>query len=255
MRGWRNYYLNPVDEDGVSRKEKAYEKKLEKIRKDTDERILKVVEELDWTVGDVPETFAHLRIRDQKAKEQTRSKVDEQGNTRPTTSEKGPATITSRRAASALSMVPKEPLAVPKTRLSSTASRTPTSFLNRGKNPAPTLQPNPSTMRHTVAKAASRSTIGYNKGRSASSVLNMRRGNLARSASNLSNISDTTITPASYSQKRSSEACREDWTRLQLLGAFDTDEELDPGLRGELSECLRRDEDTDEEFILTLNLA
>jgi hypothetical protein len=255
MRGWRNYYLNPIDEDGVSRKEKAYEKKLEKIRKEADERILKVVEELDWTVGDVPETFAHLRIGGQKVKEQTMGKVDEQGNTRPTTAEKGPATITSRRAASALSIVPKEPLAVPKTRLPSTTPRTPVSFLNRGKKPTPTPQTNTSTMRHAVATAASRSTIGYNKGRNASSVLNMRTSSLARSASNLSNTSDATITPASYTQKQSSEAFREDWTRLQFLGAFDTDdEELEPGLRGELPECLRRDEDADEEFILTLNL-
>lgn len=257
MRGWRNYYLNPVDEDGVSRKEKAYEKKLEKIRKEADERILKAVEELDWTVGDVPETFAHLRVCDQKVKEQTWGKVAEQGNTHPTTAEKGPATITSRRAASALSMAPKEPLAVTKTRLPSTVSKMPVSFLNRGKKPTPTPHTNPSTMRHTVATAASRNTIGYNKGRSASSVLNMRTGSLARSASNLSNTSETTITPASYAQKQSSEVSREDWTRLQLLAAFDTDEEeeLEPGLRGELPECLRRDGDADEEFVLTLNLA
>ena len=38
-----------------------------------------------------------------------------------------------------------------------------------------------------------------------------------------------------------------------FLGVFDTDDEdLEPGLRGVLPDCLRRDEDAEVDFVMTL---
>jgi len=251
MRGWQNYYLNPVDENGVSLKEKQFEAECAKAHKDAEEKILKQMEEMEWAVGDVPETFNNLHIKD--GNNQGEDIVNKKVNKSSVPPSKGPATITSRKAASALSVAQKAPLAAAKTTNNALAPKTATSFLVRGKKTAVTAPINPSAMRHTAAAAASRSTIGYTKGRSASSVLKMRPGGLARSTSNLSDGSDTTITPSSYAQNQGSEVGNDDWRRLMFLGLFDTDDEdLEPGLRGALPDYLRKDEDAEEDFVMTL---
>ncbi len=220
-RYWQSYYLDPVDENGVSIKEKQFEESLAKAFRETDEKILKAVEEQDWSVGDVPETSTNLRI-----KEHDHSKVQvlEQAKKRSAPCSKGPATLTSRNAASALSVIPKANLAAPKTTKAGIAE-TQTSFFAPGRKSAAPAPVNQSAMRHTAATAASRSTIGYTKGRSASSALKMRTGGLPRSTSNLSATSDTTITPTSYAQKQGSEVGGDDCRRLKFLAAFDSDDE------------------------------
>jgi hypothetical protein len=251
MRGWQNYYRNPVDENGISLKEKQFEAECAKARKDAEEKILKQMEEMEWTIGDVPETFKNLHIND--GDDQGKDMINKQVNKSSVPHSKGPATVASRKAAFALSVAPKAPLTVAKLSSGAATSKKGTSFLACGKKPAAPVPVNPSAMRHTAAAVASRSTIGYTKGRSASSVLKMRVGGLPRSTSNLSNGSDTTITPSSYAQKQGPEVGNEDWRRLMFLGMFDTDEEdLEPGLRGVIPDCLRRDEDAEVEFIMTL---
>lgn len=256
MRGWTDQYNNPLDENGVSRREKEFEEKLAKALKAGDERILRAVEEDDWSVADVPETFQHLRKKGQEGLRNTKApepakKFTAKGN-------KGPATLALRNAATALSVVPK-PAAAP-FMMNKPKPKPATSFLARGKKeiaPPPT-----STMRHTAATAASKSTIGYTKGRSASSIVNRGTGHvsnifnnpntLPRSTSNLSEDSDVTITPARFAQKKA-EVGSEEWNRLKFLGAFEPDDEdLEPGLRGALPECLRRDDEEEEEFVMTL---
>lgn len=110
-----------------------------------------------------------------------------------------------------------------------------------------------STARHNAAVAASRSTMGYTKGRSASGALQKREGaGMARSISNVSQSSDTTITPARFAEQDSGPGSVE-WSRLKFLGAFDVEDEgIEPGLRGVLPECLRHGDDEDEEFVMPL---
>jgi hypothetical protein len=252
MRGWLSYYHNPVDENGVSIKEKRFEEECARAHKDAEERILKQVEELDWKIGDVPETFKNLHIKD--AGHERMNVVNKKVNTSSAAPSKGPPTIASRKAASVLSVAPKVAPAVSKTANTGATSKKTTSFLARGKNAAAPAPINPSPMRHTAAAVASRSTIGYTKGRNASSALKMRTGGLPRSTSNLSDGSDTTITATSYAQNQGSEPGSDDWRRLMFLGVFDTDEEdLEPGLRVVLPDCLRKDEDAEVEFVMTLN--
>jgi hypothetical protein len=251
MRGWQNYYLNPVDENGVSLKEKQFEAECAKAHKDAEEKILKQMEEMEWTIGDVPEIFNTLDIRD--GNDQGKDTVNKKVLKDSIPPSKGPATITSRKAASALSVAPNAPLTAAKTANNAIAPKRATSFLVGGKKTEAPALLNPSVMRHTAASAASRSTIGYTKGRSASSVLKMRSGGLPQSTSNLSDGSDTTIIPSSYAQNQGPQVGNDNWRRLMFLGLFDTDDEdLEPGLRGVLPDCLRKDEDAEVDFVMTL---
>jgi len=251
MRGWQTYYINPEDENGVTQREREFEEEQAKAFKATDDRILKAVFEEEWTVGDVPETFTALRR--QKEDQQRKSKAREEAKKISTVPIKGPATIASRKAASALSVAPKSHVAPANKTTVSANVKSSSSFIARNKKPSPSLSVESSSMRHTAAEAASRSTIGYTKGRSASGVLNRSSRGLPRSASNVSTGSDITITPSRFVDGQASGGMSDEWRQLKLLGAFDTDDEdLEPGLRGALPECLRKDENSEQEFVLTL---
>ncbi|KAH9207589.1 hypothetical protein DL95DRAFT_374106 [Leptodontidium sp. 2 PMI_412] len=277
MRGINKTYRQQVDENGMSRIEREAEEAYQRSAKETDERVMKMMEE-DWTVGDVPETFRHLRnkksplsiLQDAKPPSQPTSRKPLTDIKKPAAQSKGPGTLNSRKAASALSVPSKSAPLQPK---ASKPTAKP-SFLSRPKPaPVPTVPSNASTMRAAAANAASRSTIGYTKGRSASSILNMqtfaapptstdssidakperRERVLQRSASNMSTSSEVTITPARWA--RESEA---GWRNPAFMKAFDVEDEdadADAGLgfggKG-LQECLRREEEEDEEFVMTL---
>lgn len=237
MRGIHQNYYNMVDENGMTRADREHEASYQRSLKLADEQIMKMMEE-DWTIGDVPETFRNLKKKQPVAKDNAipKQKIAPLSN-------KGPATIASRNAASALSVAPKS-TAVP---AKATKPKPSTSFLSRPK-PAPVALTN----YPMVAEAASRSTIGYTKGRNASTALKKREGGFTRSVSNISQASDITITPARFAEKEGGPGS-EEWSRLKFLGAFDVDDEdLEPGLRGALPDCLRRDDGDDEEFVMTL---
>ncbi|KAH6663667.1 hypothetical protein B0J14DRAFT_255248 [Halenospora varia] len=231
MGGIHGRYYNKVDEQGRTRLERELEESYANSTKAADEQIRKMMEE-EWTVGDVPETFRHLRKKESDQKAKVAAQIRKAGAVGPAPSKvpaiKAPATIASRKAASALSVAPKSAPAPPRA-----TKPKPTqlpSFLSRSK-PAPLPVINPSTVRNSAANVNSRSTIGYSKGRSASGALQKREGGFTRSVSNLSQSSDTTITPARLAQKQAQE--NEEWKkRLGFLAAFDVDEEdLEPGLR------------------------
>jgi hypothetical protein len=247
MRGIHQNYYNKVDENGMTRADREHEASYQRSLKLADEQMLKMMEE-DWTIGDVPEIHRNLKKKQPVAKDN----VNPKQKIAPL-SIKGPATITSRKAASALSVPPKSGTVPPKT----TKPKPSTSFLSRPKPAlkAPTNNP-------MVAEAASRSTIGYTKGRNASTALKFREdtsttlkkreGGLTRSVSSVSQASDTTITPARFAEKDNGPGS-EEWRRLKFLGAFDVDDEdLESGLRGALPECLRRDDEDEENFVMTL---
>jgi hypothetical protein len=248
MRGIYRTYHDTVDQNGLSRIEREAEAAYQKASRECDERVLKMMEE-EWTVGDVPETFRHLR----KKQSQSQPQASEQPKKSTTMANKGPATIASRKAASVLSVAPKSAPLPPQP----TKAAPKPSFLSRPKpTPLTTVPSNASTMRHTSAVVTSRSTIGYTKGRSASDVLHQqqaqptkrREGGLARTVSNMSQSSDITITPARFAEEQELE-----YKNPAFMRAFEVDDEdLEVGLRGGLPECLRRDEEEDEEFVMTL---
>ncbi|PMD32023.1 hypothetical protein L207DRAFT_500390 [Hyaloscypha variabilis F] len=247
MRGIYKTYYNDLDENGMSRQDYENEEAYQKSAAKADEQIRKMMEE-EWTVDDVPETFRHLRKKQVPSKEKTAATAEVKKV--PAVPSKGPATIASRKAASALSVLPKSAPAPPK----ATKPTPKPSFLSRAKpTPAPTIPSNASTMRHAAAIATSRSTIGYTKGRSAfTQVQKTERSGLTRSISNLSQGSDTTITPERFFAMANEQESRSP----AFLKAFEVDDEdLEPGLRGIMPECLRRPDDDDEEFVFTLGVS
>lgn len=238
MRGMHQAYHCEVDEEGRTELDRRYEEEYQRSAKATDEQILKMMEE-EWTVGDVPETFQHLK---KKMAPNTSGALTKK--TPPVVS-MGPATITSRRAASALSVPPK--LLVAPSKASKPAAKPAIPFIGRSRQAVSLLPSKVSEMGRGAANIASKSTIGYSKGRSAMGALHKREAGLTRSVSNMSEASDTTITPARFAEQENDE-----FRRFNFLKAFDVDdEEIEPGLRGVMPACLRA-EDEDEEFILKL---
>ncbi|KAK0109465.1 hypothetical protein ONS95_002158 [Cadophora gregata] len=293
MRGINKTYRQQVDENGMSRIEREAEEAYQRSAKATDERMMKMMEE-DWTVGDVPETFRHLRNKKtplsipQDAKPASRKPLTDVK--KPVLQNKGPGTINARKAASVLSSAPLKSAPL-QPKISKPAPKP--SFLSRSKpSPAPVVPNNASTMRAAAANAASRSTIGYTKGRSASGILNMQtfaapptsnitstssnndtttagaalpkpertQRVLQRSTSNMSTSSEITITPARWAKE--SEAQAAEWRNPAFMKAFEVEggneDECDAGLGSGgldvrgLQECLRREEEEDGEFVMVL---
>lgn len=242
MRGMYRTYHCEVDEQGRTSQDREYEEEYQKSAKATDERILRMMKE-EWTVGDVPETFRHLR------KKVSPTPVVAPAKKNGIEASGGPPTITSRRAATALSVAPKPTASHSRTSkpVTQPAVKSAIPFLTRSRQPTAAPQSSSSLTSHIAATAASRSTIGYSKGRSAINALQKREGGLTRSTSNLSQGSDTTITPARFAEQES-----DDLRRFDFLRAFDTaEDELEPRLGGgAVPDYLKDDED--DEFILTL---
>ncbi|KAM3078545.1 hypothetical protein ACMFMG_006417 [Clarireedia jacksonii] len=259
-RGSLGAWYNTADKDGKSKVERDLEEGYRKSTERTDELVLAAMEE-EWTIGDMPETFRHLQNK--ASSQQNKAKVFMEQTPKPTISTqiRGPATVTSRRAASALSTAPKA-TAEPVKRPATAIARPVSSFLTRGKKTM-IIAPIPhATMQHKAAAITSRSTIGYTKGRSVSNPLQKREApstilqkrvnpGLSRSASNISQNSESTITPARFANQENLNV--PEYKRPDFLSAFDVDdEELEPGLRGALPECLKKFDEDEEEFIMTL---
>lgn len=244
-----------IDENGLTRMDREMEAAYQKAAKAGDEAILAAVEE-EWAMGDVPETLEHMRKKSATIEGQKNPAITNLVKKPLAMKSKGPATINSRRAASALSVAPKSNVVAP--RISKPAPKP--SFLSRPKAPSPiNISSTASSMRAAAAVATSRSTIGHTKGRSVSGLMQKTqqsapvksiRSGLTRSVSTMSTMStasDTTITPARFARKDSERDC----DSPAFMRAFDVeDDELD--LRRGLADCLRREEEEEEEFVMPL---
>jgi len=132
-----------------------------------------------------------------------------------------PSTLKSKSAAAALSQSKASasaPKASSKPFAPSAKSRLSTTLVSRPpRNPAPT---NPSPMRHTAAVAASKTTMGYAKGRSTSATL--RTTILPKKDSE---VPDTSLPPAEYiSRYGVPRLGSEMWLTCKRAGCFDDDE-------------------------------
>lgn len=241
MRGFQQHFSNPIDENGISKKQKEHEDDIAKALREGEAKILKAMEEQDWSVGDVPETWPEHK---QPKKASTIVK-------KPST------TLTARKAVSALSMSSRPTTAQSKSSTTTTSAprpKFPTSFARNAK-PFPSITPtDESAKRHAAAVATSRTTIGYTKGRVTSGVVRppLNSNPISRSSSSVS-------TASFYSQNSNSVAARSSRNRdhedvlkdLPFLKAFDR--EGDEGLGGALNDVFGV-EDDEEEFVMTLNL-
>lgn len=213
MTGYYDYYHNRRDENGMTRVDREMRAMQERRFREADARIRKDLDETEWDLGlDSPK----------KKLVPLPDAVDQKATRSATTATKASSTLTSRRAASALGMASKpsttlqrRPLSV-KSTAPSTAPKLP-SFMQptKAKQTATAttstgaLAPRPkvpSAATTSVGVAASRSTLGYNKGRNASSALHVRSRSvvpspaLARPMITASQVSHTTITSASFAR-------------------------------------------------------
>lgn len=168
----------------------------------------------------------------------------------------GPSTIKSKVAAATLSL-PKQ--SGPALKTSSKPNNAPskprltTSLVSRPKKtPAPT---NPSHMRHNAAVAASKTTMGYSKGRAASATL--RRTVLPQKEVKTGSIHDNSLAPAEYIRRYGiPREGSEMWAHCRAAGYFDDDkgpslEEIFAGDHPHGLDTLLREE-AEQDFQLTL---
>lgn len=193
LKGFYDYYHNPVDANGVSRKDKQLEDEMEKLVERAAERNERDLRDLDWTIRKDDGVTTKPTVVKTSAPKTT---------TMPKTTYRNPGTITSRRAAAALSQPADargKPIVKPLTTAKAPARR-----------PLSSLLQGPKTLKRTIPVArdpatdpsramASRATLGYKQGRSASSLVrNAKAGSIkAPEETDTASISSNeTITPA-----------------------------------------------------------
>lgn len=218
LKGYYEYYHNRRDENGMTRLDRETQAMQEERFRKADAQIRKDLDETVWDLGlDSPKKPAPAPA---PAPDAVTKRV-----VRPGATSKVPSTLNSKRAASALGIASKPSVTnLERKALAAKPTAKPTAT-NTAKVPS-FMQPTKAKQASTDALAArpkalssavnttglavSRSTLGYSKGRNASSAV---RGGvaprsvseahsrvLARSNTVASGISDTTITPASYAK-------------------------------------------------------
>ncbi|KAK7966180.1 uncharacterized protein PG986_000457 [Apiospora aurea] len=268
FKGHYQYYYNPVDNEGKSKADKELEERNRKALEEGERKIMEAMEDMDWSIGDVPEAKDHLKKK-QVASDSTsiKSRPASQASVvrRPLSS------LASKNAARALTMDDTTksmqrkasrvvPVAAPK--------KTTGSFI-----PSLRTTKHPLVTRPTVAKktsmdlrhieANSRTTIGYNKGRATASVLAQqtkrpvakapppqykpKAPSFTRTETITSNDSDRTITPTRFAREKEALAAAEDeqWKeRVPFLSIFspEDEDELD-GVGGGLPGALEDDDE------------
>lgn len=200
LDGYYEYFYNPVDHTGISRLDKAFNDEMRLALDQAIDQNDREFEALDWSVGDVPETKAIFGndtiLRDTGPKRVMCSEkvAASSGQVITTTSscKAAPALgIHSDRAERIVSSH-APPL---KRQISASAQ------FQHAKSPLPG-RPCPGT---TPGEAASRTTIGYKKGRAASSLMHPRwqaskSPTIQETRLALENGCDPNITPARATQ-------------------------------------------------------
>lgn len=165
-RGWELLHDdNPIGEDGLTRKERQWRKEQAAHEKRVDDMIQKQFDNMQLVginVRETPDEPCADEIREKFAAERRG-----QGRTTRTRTARNVSTVKSRSAVAALS---QPPTSIPKPRANPAPKSRPVSSLLTAKKPAPPPSEE-SSKRHAAATARSRSTLGYTKGRNASSTL------------------------------------------------------------------------------------
>lgn len=259
-RGWYQHYCNPIGDDGLTLQGRRWKEQGDKIDTYYDELIQSEVDNMQLLGINVPEFPGEDTIEDTIRKEKMELErkrkaggVLGKASTAPRKplSTQGPTTINSKKAAAALSQ-PKYASAAPTQQVvtSTAKSKMPSSILTVKK----TLQPtNPSTMRHTAAVAASRTTMGYSKGRATSSTIKQSiLPKKANTASAPAEIPDTTLAPAVYIQRYGVPPTgSEMWIRCFNYGCFNRDDDgLEDALQGSTPADLFDEDEAEADFQL-----
>lgn len=258
FRGFYEHFINPIDDHGVSRQDKKFNDEMKAVIDKAVERNERDLEELDWNIADVSESGKLLKKKAEAPKvAETKMARKTRENCPPMQS----STIRSRKAAAALS-IPTDTHKKRVTRPTPPAApaRRPLSSILQGpraSRPAPRAK-TPSAGSGT-ADIASRTTLGYNKGKSASSAIYSRAQSQPSFSARATKTpvlrddeSDLTITPARARRAGlGASAGHVDRPRPQFMSIFDHDDD-DEELPPMTGPPLLGDED-DEDFELKLD--
>lgn len=208
MKGYYQYYFNPVDENGITKRDRELAQETKKAIREGERKIKADLENFEWSVK------AELDADTDPVKKTVSKKLP--------SPRKQLSTFRSRNAANMLSMddttMSMQRKAVRRIEPSKPVHKKSSSFALpalRASRPGSSQLPSVPKKSATELDATSRTTIGYNKGRATASVLTKInpsaqpkknastsvtttiRG-IPRSNTALSNNSDKTITPARY---------------------------------------------------------
>lgn len=221
LTGYYEHYHNRRDENDMSRLDREMKAAQEKRFMEADAKIRKDLDDgFKWDLGLLDSPKKAHQVVPARDPEPLEKKL-----IRPRGIAKAPSTINARRAASALGamsklptpltiqrrpIAPKSPATRPAPSTRAAPSKLPSFMQPTASKPRPITAPRtmPST---TAGIAASRSTLGYAKGRTASSAMHVAGQNLhsrseapsralARTASTAGENSEATVAPASYAK-------------------------------------------------------
>lgn len=232
--GFMHHFLARAGDDGLTfyeREEQERQKINDQVDKINEATVLRDFESvtlpcvhLQECLGECRESIENKRIAEEKY-QKTMAALS--GNSKPpnkapkkTVQGKGPSTLTSTSAATALSQAKRtdaNPPSKPHTKYS--ISTKPTSILPRSKKtPQPT---NPSNMRHNAATATSKTTIGHSKGRATSAAIR-KTSALSKDGSKFLNAPDINLAPDLYIERYGVPRFgSEQWIRCKQAGCFD----------------------------------
>ncbi|KAK0626853.1 hypothetical protein B0T14DRAFT_534923 [Immersiella caudata] len=251
FRGYYDYYFNQIDENGMTATDREMEERRQRDFQRGDEQIMRDMEEFDWSVGDVPTSKDLFKVKRDPVEPAT--SVGSRNITGQVA--KAPNTVNSRKAAAALAMSTKPANTShvkPVRPALATKGKVQSFLLPRNQPTQVPSQPALAQRERVTAVVASRSTLGYSKGRSALSAATRQPEPPARkpraltrtasTTSTASSGSDCTITPARFAQTQASK----DWKKPQFVSIFDVEEE-DSGHISNIPEP----QDLDDDFQLS----
>ncbi|KAI6766226.1 hypothetical protein HG530_007296 [Fusarium avenaceum] len=256
LKGYYQHFYNPVDDDGISRQDREFAETMKKVAKKAEEKNKQETDALTFNIDDLSDSEAQAKPALRTA--MTTSSEQRIKGIRA----RQPSSMASRRAASALSVhSDASSSSRASTAARATKMRKPLTSLYQGRKPAARnlLPAKASPAESATGEAASRTTIGYNRGRSTSSMVNGQRcgagapvgtQRVVKRAEMVSSVrSDLTVTPARLRQ--AAQKHQEVKSRPQFMSIFDEDgedEDLPP-----LSQPLHISDEEEEEFELKLN--
>ncbi|KAG6187473.1 hypothetical protein E4U10_005470 [Claviceps purpurea] len=169
LRGYYQHFHNSVDENGVSRMEKRFNNEIAALMQNAEERNLQEMGAFDWNPEDVSDntssTFSPAEAGSVSVASSDISATHKQAST-----------ISARRAASALAVHSdrQSHSALRPLPIIRHATKRSLSSIMAGTKTAKPVATAPSASGKSPGEIASRTTLGYNRGRSASSMVHMR---------------------------------------------------------------------------------
>ncbi|KAK2598963.1 hypothetical protein QQS21_005568 [Conoideocrella luteorostrata] len=254
LKGYYQHFHNPIDENGVSRTEKKFNNEIEAVVRKAEKRNAQEIAAMNWSVEDFADNAASS---DSLQGITSQTAISTMTKPRIPTVQKQPPTLSARRAASALAVhTDRHDRSVQRpVNNTNPVTKRPLSSIISGAKPAKPVATNPDSSGSSTGEAASRTTLGYNKGQSASSMIHSRSMNqpakkkLSLRPTTAHNIeAELTITPARMRQAASSSIAG--ISRPQFMSIFDDEDDEDlPIVQGPISSS-----DDEDEFELKLTI-